>query len=85
MVRGIRTIEQALGDGLKTATESEIKNKLLARKSLVANRVINVGDLFTNENLTAKRPGYGISPMLWDDYIGKKSKNDYKINDLIEE
>ena len=85
MVSGIRAVEIALGDGLKTATESEIKNKLLARKSLVANRVINAGDLFTNDNLTAKRPGYGISPMLWDDYIGKMSKNDYKINDLIDE
>jgi len=85
MVSGIRTIEIALGDGRKRATESEIKNKLLARKSLVANRVINPGDLFTTDNLTAKRPGYGISPMLWDEYIGRKSKHHFRINDLIHE
>lgn len=85
MVSGIRTVEIALGDGLKRATQSELKNKLLARKSLVANRVINPGELFTNENLSAKRPGHGLSPMLWDEYIGRKSKNFYRVNDLIDE
>ena len=66
MVHAIRTIEQALGDGIKKATESEIPNKIIARKSLVASRLIRKGEKFTEFNITCKRPGSGISPMHWD-------------------
>ena len=85
MVCGIRTVQMALGDGLKRPTKSEIKNIKAARKSLVANEIIKPGDIFSDKNLTAKRPGYGISPMLWDEYIGRKASKSYQINDFIDE
>ena len=66
MVRAIRNIEQAMGDGIKRPSPSEAKNKPIARKSLVAARSIKAGERFTPENLTAKRPGTGVSPMRWD-------------------
>ena len=83
MVVAIRNIESALGNGIKTPSESESKNKVLARKSIVANKDIKKGVVFTNENLTIKRPGNGISPMLWDEYIGKKATKDYIEDELI--
>lgn len=70
MVRAIHNIEQALGDGIKRPSASELKNKPIARKSLVAASVIRTGELFTAENVTTKRPGTGISPMRWDEIIG---------------
>ena len=85
MVCGIRTVQMSLGDGLKRPTKSEIKNIKPVRKSLVANEIIKPGDIFSDKNLTAKRPGYGISPMLWDEYIGRKSSKFYQINDFIDE
>ena len=84
MVRGIRTIEQALGDGIKRPSPSEQINLQVVRKSLVAARPIRAGELFTEANLTAKRPGTGISPMKWDALIGKKSTRDYALDELIE-
>lgn len=83
MVDAIRHIEMALGDGVKRPSESEIKNIAVARKSLVAKKDIKKGDIFTVENLTAKRPGTGISPMKWDSYIGKKSDRNYSKDELI--
>ena len=83
MVKAIRNIEVALGDGVKRLTDSENKNKLITRKSLVAKRAIKSGEIFTTENLTTKRPGYGISPMRWDEFIGKKAIRDYASDDLI--
>ena len=72
MVSAIRNIEIALsGDGVKRPSSSEKKNIKIARKSLVALKKINAGDIFTISNLGVKRPGTGISPMLWDDYIGQ--------------
>lgn len=84
MVRGIRTIEQALGDGIKRPTPSEHTNLPVVRKSLVAACQIRVGELFSEANLTAKRPGKGISPMNWDAWIGRKALRDFATDELIE-
>ena len=83
MVNAIRNIEKALGNGIKKPSPSELKNKPIARKSIVAARNIRKGESFTEENLTAKRPGIGISPMRWDEVIGKRASKDYKQDDLI--
>ena len=83
MVRGIRTIEQALGDGIKRPTKSELANLSVARKSLVAARPILAGELFSEANLTTKRPGTGLSPMLWDQWIGRPASRDFAADDLI--
>ena len=83
LVVAIRNIELSLGDGIKKVMPSEIKNINIARKSLVAKININKGDFFTSENITAKRPGTGISPMLWDQTIGKIATRNYKLDDLI--
>jgi len=83
MVDAIRNIEKALGNGVKSPSESEMKNKTVARKSIVANKDIKKGEVFTSENLTIKRPGNGISPMLWDEYIGKTATKDYMEDELI--
>jgi N,N'-diacetyllegionaminate synthase len=83
MVTAIRNIEVALGDGIKRLTPSEAKNKPIARKSLVASRAIKAGEIFTAENLTAKRPGYGISPMRWDEIMGKKAMRDFAADELL--
>ena len=84
MVSAIRNIELALGDGIKRLTASEAKNKPSARKSLVAIQSIKAGELFTEQNITAKRPGSGISPMHWDEVVGKKALRDFGIDALIE-
>lgn len=84
MVRAIRTIEQALGDWIKRPTASEQVNLPVVRKSLVAACPIRAGDLFSEINLTAKRPGTGISPMYWDAWIGRKALRDYAADELIE-
>jgi N,N'-diacetyllegionaminate synthase len=84
MVAGIRSIEKALGDGNKVITQNEIKNRDVARRSIVASRNIQAGEVFTENNLTAKRPGTGISPMEWDEVIGTKAKQSYVKDDLIQ-
>jgi N,N'-diacetyllegionaminate synthase len=84
MVAGIRSIEKALGDGNKVITQNEIQNRDVARKSIVASRKIQAGEVFTENNLTAKRPGTGISPMEWDKVIGTKAKQSYAKDDLIQ-
>lgn len=84
MVTAIRNIEVALGDGIKRLSLSEARNKPVVRKSLVASRGIKVGEEFTSENLTAKRPGTGISPMRLDEVLGKKAPRDYLADELIE-
>jgi len=83
MVKAIRNIELALGDGIKKPTVSEIPNIKIARKSIVAKRVIKKGEILTEENLTTKRPGNGISPMRWDEIIGTVASRDYEMDDLI--
>lgn len=84
LVTAIRNIETALGDGIKRLTPSEARNKLIARKSLVASRAIRAGEAFTAQNLTAKRPGTGISPMHWDEVLMKFASRDYESDDLIQ-
>ncbi len=83
MVRAIRNIEESLGHGRKEPSSSEKKNKPIARKSIVANSEIRKGELFTEENLTIKRPGTGINPMNWDLIIGTKATKNYHADDLI--
>ncbi len=83
MVQAIRNIEISLGDGQKRRTHSEEKNCQAARKSIVAKREIREGELFSEENLSIKRPGSGISPMHWHEMIGQKAQRDYKEDELI--
>ncbi|MDC1036194.1 N-acetylneuraminate synthase [Alphaproteobacteria bacterium] len=83
MVRSIRNIEQAIGDGIKRPSPSEAKNKPIARKSLVAAKPIHAGDQLTAENVTAKRPGTGISPMRWDEVVGRVAVCDFSADELI--
>jgi N,N'-diacetyllegionaminate synthase len=83
MVKAIRNIELALGDGVKQMMPSEKSNREIVRKSLVAIKQINSGDVFSLDNVAAKRPGTGISPMNWDQIVGKKSKRNYLFDDLI--
>jgi N-acetylneuraminate synthase len=85
MVLAIRNIEKALsGSGYKEISPSELKNREIARKSIVAKHKIKKGDIFTEQNLTVKRPGNGISPMLWDKVLGQKATRDFKEDELIE-
>ena len=84
MVQGIRNIEKALGDGIKRPSPGELKNKPAARKSLVAARPIKAGEPFSEDNLMAKRPGTGISPMQWDEVIGRTAPRDFSEDELIE-
>jgi N,N'-diacetyllegionaminate synthase len=83
MVTAIRNVEKAMGGGEKKPSSSETKNIAIARKSIVAKTSIKKGELFTEENLTIKRPGTGISPMGWDTVIGKAASSDYEMDDLI--
>ena len=84
MVDAIRNVEEAIGSAEKHATASETPNKEVARKSIVAARAIAQGEVLTEENITVKRPGNGISPMLWDSVIGTKAKRDFIYDELIE-
>lgn len=84
MVDAIRNIEQALGDGQKHVSASEERNMAIARKSIVAAKDIKKGEFLTEDNLTTKRPGSGISPMRWDEVIGTKAIRDFAEDELIE-
>lgn len=84
MVVAIRNIEAALGDGIKRLTQSEARNKPVARKSLVASQAIKAGEVFNAENITTKRPGTGISPMRWDEVIGRTAPRDFAADELVE-
>ena len=84
LVSGIRKIDSALGDGHKKVTVSELENQQLIRRSIVANQEISEGEMFSDENLTTKRPAGGIAPMHWESLIGKRAKRDYLENDQIE-
>lgn len=84
MVAAIRNIELALGSNHKHVTASEQKNIAIARKSIVAATNIRKGELFTENNLTVKRPGTGITPMRWNEVIGLMATKDYQSDDLIE-
>ena len=84
MVRAIRNIELAMGTGIKSPAESEIKNKTAARKSLVAKTHIRKGETFSASNITTKRPGNRLSPMRWDDVVGRAARRDFEENEFIE-
>jgi N,N'-diacetyllegionaminate synthase len=84
MVRAIRHVELALGNGIKQPTASEQKNMAVARKSLVASTLIKKGELLTPDNVTVKRPGTGISPMRWDDVIGRAARKEFMADEQIE-
>ena len=83
MVDQIRKTEECLGKSIKFITKSEKKNRDIVRKSLVASKKIKKGEVFSEHNMTAKRPGFGKSPMEWLKIIGKKAKKKYKKNDFI--
>lgn len=83
MIRAIRNIEKSLGNGVKKPSPSELKNSPVARKSIVASKYIRKGEIFTEKNLTVKRPGTGISPMRWDEIIGQKAIKEYKQDEPI--
>ncbi len=84
MVSSIRHIESALGTGEKTPSPSELKNRPIARKSIVARTPIRAGEAFTEENITVKRPGSGISPMKWFEVLGAKAPRDFAVDEMIE-
>lgn len=83
MVCAIRNVEQTLGSGHKTISESERKNIEIARKSIVAACPIKKGEMFTEENLTVKRPGTGISPMRWNEIVGQTARKDFEEEEMI--
>ena len=83
MVDKIRNIEKSLGSGVKDITQSEKKNIPLIRKSIFAKTSIKKGDLFTENNITLKRPSGGLSPILWDKVLNKKAKRSFKKDEFI--
>ena len=83
MVESIRNIEKAMGDGQKKPSKSEEANIAVVRKSIVAAKNIKAGESFTEDNLAVKRPGTGVSPLLWYELLGKEAMFDYKTNDQI--
>lgn len=84
MVSAIRNVEKAMGSELKEPSASEMENKAVARKSIVASRTIEKGEILSIDNLTTKRPGNGISPMKWYDVVGTVAKRNFKEDEFIE-
>ena len=84
MVRSIRNIEVALGNGVKLPTPGELENIEVIRKSIVAKIAVRKGEVFTSENLTCKRPSHGISPMEWDTVVGQVAKRDYAPDEMVQ-
>ena len=84
LVAGVRRIELALGSSRKQRTLSEEKNRFVVRKSIVASRNIKSGEVFSEENLTVKRPGSGLSPMRWDEVIGRLAVRDFAADEEIQ-
>ncbi len=84
LVRSIRNLETALGDGVKRPSASELRNRSCARKSIVAARPIRTGEIFTEDNLTTKRPGTGLSPMRWHAVIGMRADREYEVDAAIQ-
>jgi len=83
MVKAIRNIELALGSDIKEVSDSEKLNMLVARKSIIASKNIKKGEVFSEDNISIKRPGSGMSPMKWDEVIGQKASKDYEEDELI--
>lgn len=84
MVLAIRNVEAALGDGVKVPAAGEVANRVVVRRSLVACRPIRAGESFGPENVAAKRPGTGLSPMRWDEVMGKRARRDFALDEMIE-
>jgi N-acetylneuraminate synthase len=84
MVEAVREVEAALGDGAKAPVACEVENAKVARKSLVAARDLDPGEVLSAESLTAMRPGTGISPMRYWDFIGRTAGRGYRAGDLIQ-
>jgi N,N'-diacetyllegionaminate synthase len=84
MIDSIRKVEASLGDGVKRVTESERKNRSVVRKSIVAQRKINKGEILSTDNLSVKRPGNGISPMQWYEVLGSEAIRDFDKDEMIE-
>lgn len=84
MVEAIRNVERSLGNGIKTPSPSESKNKNIGRKSIVARVAIKKGDVFTESNLTVKRPGFGVSPMRWESVLGRISERNYDVDEPLD-
>jgi N,N'-diacetyllegionaminate synthase len=84
MVRAIRNIEMSMGSGVKQPTEAELRNRSVARKSIVASKTITAGETFSEDNITTKRPGTGINPMRWMQVIGLKAARDFQEDEFIE-
>ena len=84
LVISIRNIEKAIGTGKKELSPSEIENKVIARKSIVASREIKKGEILTDKNMTTKRPGNGISPMQWHMVLGTSAIRNFSEDELIE-
>ena len=84
LVDAVRNVEKAIGDGNKKPTESELQNRNVARKSIVALKPIKKGELLSEDNLTTKRPGNGVSPMRWNEIIGTAASRDYEEDELID-
>lgn len=85
LCEGIRAVEKSLGSSEKLVTQSEAKNKIVARKSIIASRPIKKGEVFTLDNITTKRPGNGISPMFWYEVLGKTAEQDFEEDQLIQD
>ena len=83
MISSIRNIEKAMGDGMKRPSGSEMKNRDIVRKSIVASKEIKSGEFFSEDNITAKRPGDGISPMHWHEVLGMEAIKDFKKDEKI--
>lgn len=83
LIRAVRHVEKALGNAEKKPSEAEMRNKEIVRKSIVAKRDIKAGETFSGDNLVTKRPGTGISPMLWETVIGQKAKYNFKKDEQI--
>ena len=84
MVQAIRNIQFAMGDGIKRPRPAEEKNRLVARRSIVAARAIAAGEVLSDLNICAKRPGTGISPMNWDRVVGSVAQRNYAVDELID-
>jgi sialic acid synthase SpsE len=84
MIEAVRVVEAALGSAEKRPTAGELENARAARKSIVASRDIEAGETLSDDNLTTKRPGTGMSPMLWDDVVGKRARRAFARDEAIE-
>jgi N,N'-diacetyllegionaminate synthase len=83
LVKSIRNIDLALGDGIKCVTDSEVSNRIASRKSLYAKKIILKGDIFSEENIAVRRPAMGISPMRWHEIIGRAANKNYAVDEVI--